>query len=178
MPCFDSVGYTRRPFHTTCAGSNGGRSILPLHLPTTPCCGRSMHPPAGRKAPNSQRSGSPTRANDLKFEHKEGEERSDLGTCISTRRRVTAAFWQLAVWRGGHSHRRLWRGRTMWPTIHSRLGSVVTARSKEASWDSIRPKAFAHRSLGHRTTHPLVSCSHLRGVIARRGAGCFSGYCE
>ena len=38
----------------------------------------------------------------------------------------------------------------MWPTLHSRLGSVVTARSKEASWDSIRPKAFAHRSLGHR----------------------------
>ena len=48
-----------------------------------------IQPPAGRKAWNSQRSGSPTRANDLEFEHKGGEERSDLGTCISTRRRVT-----------------------------------------------------------------------------------------
>ena len=38
----------------------------------------------------------------------------------------------------------------MWPKLHSRLGSVMTAQSREASWDSIRPKAFAHRSLGHR----------------------------
>jgi len=51
----------------------------------------------------------------------------------------------------------------MWPTLHSRLGLVVTARSKEASWDSIRPKAirpkaFAHRSLGHRPRCQMVSC--------------------
>ena len=46
----------------------------------------------------------------------------------------------------------------MWPKLRPELGSVVTARSKEAIWDSIRPKAFPHRSLGHRPRCQMYHC--------------------